>query len=48
MVNEYDKIVGEDNLKMILESGEINDRAEKILFDVQVNVGMCTGEYDVA
>ncbi|MEX2803847.1 replication initiation factor domain-containing protein [Streptococcus sp. H31] len=46
MVKEFDKIVGEDNFKFILESGEINERAEKILLDVISSVQVKRGDYD--
>ena len=38
MVREYDHLVGEQNLKAILNEGKLTDRAEKILFDVSSNV----------
>ena len=31
LVEEYDKLVCEENLRMIINSGELNDRGEKIL-----------------
>ncbi|MCI7677209.1 MAG: XRE family transcriptional regulator [Streptococcus orisratti] len=46
MVREFDKIVGEDNLSFILDSGEVNERAEKILLDVESNFQIERGDYD--
>lgn len=38
LVDEYDKLVNEQYLKMILESGEINDRGEQMLSDVRASL----------
>lgn len=38
LVDEYDKLVNEQYLKMILESGEINDRGEKLLSAVRASL----------
>ncbi len=35
LVEEYDKLVCEENLRMIINSGELNDRGEKILNSVR-------------
>ena len=35
LVEEYDKLVCEENLRMIINSGELNDRGEKILKSVR-------------
>lgn len=45
MVKEFDKIVGEDNLAYILNSGEVTEEAEKILLAIQTDVGLRKGDY---
>lgn len=38
LVSEYDKLVNEQYLKMIFDSGELNDRGEKMLNDVKTSL----------
>ena len=45
MVKEFDKIVGEDNLAYILNSGEVTEEAEKILLAIQTDVELRKGDY---
>lgn len=46
MVKEFDKIVGEDNLDYVLNSGELTDEAKKTLVAVEALVRLNQGDYD--
>ena len=46
MVREFDKIVGEDNLDYVLNSGELTDEAKRTLVAVEAFVRLNQGEYD--
>lgn len=46
LVREFDKIVGEDNLDYVLNSGELTDEAKRTLVAVEAFVRLNQGEYD--
>ncbi|EQB7810743.1 UNVERIFIED_CONTAM: replication initiation factor domain-containing protein [Streptococcus canis] len=43
MVSEYDSMIDGDNLQMIINSGEVNERGEKILETIRYNLGLDKG-----
>lgn len=45
-IGEFDRLVGEQNLEMILNSGELTERTEKILVDIESNIRYQRGEYE--
>ncbi|HEP2676597.1 TPA: replication initiation factor domain-containing protein [Streptococcus pyogenes] len=46
LVKKFDELVGEENLDIIINSGEIDERAEKILLEIESNIQYQRGEYD--
>ncbi|MCB2836301.1 XRE family transcriptional regulator [Streptococcus dysgalactiae subsp. dysgalactiae] len=43
LVNEYDSLTAGDNLQMIINAGEINERGEKILDNIKSALGLSKG-----
>lgn len=46
LVKKFDKLVGEENLAYILNAGELDERAEQILLEIESNIQYQQGEYD--